>query len=303
MVWTYHQANGRLEQNGKPVAIGYSGAGKGVNDPAMQNVGFVGPIPRGKYAIGSPYDTKANGPHVMALTPLGHKALGRTDFLIHGDNKSQTASQGCIILAADIRRKISTSGDAVLEVVEGPTNLSGMAWWHANQANYANSSAIGDLAPGFRQNVEKFITALERAGAVVRPSATLRNRIRAHLMHYSYRLAKGKIKAAHIPAVKGCDIDWDHGIEVKSRRAAQEMVDLFDIVYQPSLTSLHIQGKAIDMSISWAGTITIRDGKRRDVELGGPQNGARNTVLHRIGASYGVHKLLSDAPHWSVNGH
>jgi hypothetical protein len=30
---------------------------------------------------------------------------------------------------------------------------------------------------------------------------------------------------------------------------------------------------------------------------------ALNPVLHKIGASYGVIKLLSDPPHWSSDGH
>ena len=33
------------------------------------------------------------------------------------------------------------------------SNLSGKAWWHANQAKYPNSAEVDDLDPGFRSKV------------------------------------------------------------------------------------------------------------------------------------------------------
>jgi hypothetical protein len=159
------------------------------------------------------------------------------------------------------------------------------------------------IAPGFREKVETFIAALRLAGAIVTSNATLRNKTRAHLMHYSFKLSKGRIKAKDVPAVDGCDIVWDHGEEKKSQKAAKEMVDLFRIVFQPSLTSLHISGLAIDMNISWTGTMKIVDGKGVTREIGAPANGSGNAALHKVGATYGVNKLLSDAPHWSSTGH
>lgn len=118
MHWTYSQSTGRLTRNGTTVATGYSGAGPGRNNPAAQATHNVGPIPRGTYSIGLPHDTHSHGPHVMALTPVGHNALGRDGFLIHGDNTRHDASTGCIILPRDIRNQISTSGDNTIEVVQ-----------------------------------------------------------------------------------------------------------------------------------------------------------------------------------------
>lgn len=181
--------------------------------------------------------------------------------------------------------------------------LSGAEWWHANQHKYPNSAAIGDLVATFGTKVEKFVAELRKAGAVVKVQATRRNSIRAYLMHYSFKLSNGQIKATNVPATPGCNINWVHPSEALSRRAAKEMVKLFDIVYEPSLKSLHIKGLAIDMSISWSGTIKVKDALGKVFELGAPQSGAKNTVLHRIGATYGVKKLVSDAPHWSSNGH
>ena len=122
MAWTYSQSTGQLRYNGKLVDTGYSGAGSsstsGRNNPAMQNVRFHGPIPQGTWSIGRAFDHKSKGPTVMALTPIGHDAFGRTGFLIHGDNqKTHAASEGCIILGPTARHQIDKSGDTSLTVV------------------------------------------------------------------------------------------------------------------------------------------------------------------------------------------
>ena len=121
-MWTYHQRSGRLLLNGALVGQGYSGDGpeftEGRNNPDMQGVRGKGPIPRGRYRIGPPIRSKNVGPHAMHLTPVGHDALGRSAFMIHGDDKEGDASRGCIILSRVLRTKISDSGDTDLEVVE-----------------------------------------------------------------------------------------------------------------------------------------------------------------------------------------
>ncbi len=181
--------------------------------------------------------------------------------------------------------------------------MSGAAWWHANQAKFPDNSAIADLAPGFRTKVENFLAALAKANATVRVAATRRNPVRGALMHWSFMLAKGKVKAKAVPAIPGCTIDWVHADEKASQKAAQEMVDLFQIAFQPSLTSLHFSGQAIDMRITWTGTLKITGADGIEVEIGTPLNGASNTDLHAVGKGYGVIKLLKDKPHWSINGH
>jgi hypothetical protein len=117
-MWIFHQATGRIEHNGTVVSQGYSGARTaGIN--LSQAVGFFGPIPRGPYAIGLSFSNKSPT-CVLSLTPMGHAALGRSGFLIHGDNidpsKAGTASDGCIILPLNIRTAIWNSGDRTLFV-------------------------------------------------------------------------------------------------------------------------------------------------------------------------------------------
>lgn len=115
---SYSQSTGRLTQDGELIAVGYSGAGPGRDSPELQAVHNVGPIPQGKYSIGPEFDAPVQGPCVMRLTPVGHDALGRTGFMIHGDNAAHDASTGCIVLPPEARHEIAASPDRELEVTE-----------------------------------------------------------------------------------------------------------------------------------------------------------------------------------------
>lgn len=118
-VWVYVQKTGKLyllDHLGAPrpkeaTATGYSGHGDGLNNPLKENVRNVGPIPAGKWKIGDKFDHPRIGPVTMSVTPDGHDALGRTEFLIHGDNKkmNMSASEGCIILDRKTREMIANS--------------------------------------------------------------------------------------------------------------------------------------------------------------------------------------------------
>jgi hypothetical protein len=122
MTFTYRQHDGELTHDGAFVGNGYSGHGEGRNNPAMQGVPRVGPIPVGRYRIGQAYPHPRLGPCVMNLDPLpGTDTLGRSLFRIHGDNARHDASEGCIILGPAIRRQVSETrdcGEDILEVVD-----------------------------------------------------------------------------------------------------------------------------------------------------------------------------------------
>lgn len=183
------------------------------------------------------------------------------------------------------------------------TNLSGTRWWRANQARYPNSRRLDDLEGDFGGKVTRFVNAIKEGGANVSVGSTLRNKIRAHLMHYSWRVANKDIAPDRVPQIAGLNIQWDHGNLDASRKAARQMVRLFNMAYIASTTSNHISGQAIDMTITWKGTLAVKVPGREQAEIvTGPRNGKKNRQLHRLGREFGIKKLLKDAPHWSHNG-
>ena len=115
------QSAGELRRAGKVVSRGYSGAGRGKNNPALQAAANIGPIPRGRWRIVSVGDSSNVGPFAIVLAPAPSTAtLGRSAFRIHGDSIAApgTASHGCIILPRAVREAIWRSGDRDLEVVQ-----------------------------------------------------------------------------------------------------------------------------------------------------------------------------------------
>ena len=82
---------------------GYAGKGTGRNNPDMQDVPFVGPLPRGPWVTGSPYDSPNTGRNTIPLTPTRTNTCPSTPrqcntFRMHGNNRTNDASEGCIIL-------------------------------------------------------------------------------------------------------------------------------------------------------------------------------------------------------------
>lgn len=126
-MWRYQISTGELTRDGEFVGTGYSGSGytaaDGRNNPAMVHIHGKGPIPPGLYQIEKPRDSETLGPCVMNLTPMpGTNDFGRSLFRIHGNNKANNASHGCIILGPSIRHLIAASvmaeTDSELEVLE-----------------------------------------------------------------------------------------------------------------------------------------------------------------------------------------
>jgi len=116
--FVYAQATGKFTLDGKELTTGYSGHGEGKNNPAMENVRGVGPIPAGLWRISKPREYKEMK-DCFDLEPIGHDAHGRTEFLIHGDSKTHPGSRsiGCIVLDQPTREKIAESGITLLRVV------------------------------------------------------------------------------------------------------------------------------------------------------------------------------------------
>lgn len=119
-MWVYKQTSGELSKDDKLVCKGYSGHGDGKNNPLMQYIRNVGPIPIGEYYLGEAYQHPRKGSLCMRVLPLRTVSThGRSGFLIHGDSIKNpgTASQGCIILSRSDRQKIASSEDRHLIVI------------------------------------------------------------------------------------------------------------------------------------------------------------------------------------------
>jgi hypothetical protein len=186
---------------------------------------------------------------------------------------------------------------------------SGLFWVTWANVHAQNSHDVEQLAEPFRSHAKAFVAALRQAGAVVHVTATRRSSRRAYLFHWSWKIALGKCKPSDATAMDGVDIQWDHGKDEDSKKGAQEMVDGFGLAVPPkstnapATTSNHIAGKAVDMDITWAGTIKVKDKTGADIQMTYNTNPNANTELHNVGATYGVKKLTTDAPHWSFDGH
>jgi Protein of unknown function (DUF2778) len=126
MSWLFVQRSGELFRDGSFVATCYSGRGVGCNNPELQNVHNVGPIPAGRWLIsGPPEDSPTHGLYVLHLFALpGTETFGRSGFLLHGDLigavGKQQASLGCIVANPAVRRAVWDSGDRDLLVVSEP---------------------------------------------------------------------------------------------------------------------------------------------------------------------------------------
>jgi hypothetical protein len=181
---------------------------------------------------------------------------------------------------------------------------SGRVW----VSRFPGSKSTDDLIDGFRQGVVAFVQAMSNGGANVRISATFRPPQRAYLMHHCWRIAREGADPRRIPSMPGVDIAWAHTDasgrfdEAASRRAARDMVAAYDMAHRAALRSRHTERRAIDMTISWSGTLNIADARGGAVAIGAPRGNA-NPRLHVVGRTYGVIKLATDPPHWSTDGH
>lgn len=177
--------------------------------------------------------------------------------------------------------------------------LSGPQW----VSRFPGSRSIFDLKPPFLDKISKFHQALADAGANIKINATYRPPERAFLMHFAFRIARKGFDARSVPPMAGVNIQWFHGNAAASKNAAEQMVRAYGIAFAPSLRSRHTEGLAIDMTVTWAGTLRIKDAGGAVKNIGAPANGNTNSALHNVGRTYGVVKLVSDPPHWSVDGH
>ena len=121
---TFHQSTGIIEKDGVVIGKGYAGNGRGKNNPSMQSVHGVGPIPVGFYTIGPAMDhPESVGKFAMHLEPdPGNGMYGRSGFYFHGpvsmdDPRFGEESHGCPVAMRPVRVMVDADPDRRLEVV------------------------------------------------------------------------------------------------------------------------------------------------------------------------------------------
>jgi hypothetical protein len=126
-MWKYEQKSGAIiRPDGTLLAVGYSGrVPDGVNNPEKQCERDVGPIPRGYYTIERPKNSSQKKYYMRLTSHPETDTCGRDEFQIHGDNRSHTASTGCIAISPRaLREEIWNSSDHVLRVVRDSVNVT-----------------------------------------------------------------------------------------------------------------------------------------------------------------------------------
>jgi hypothetical protein len=125
MAWKYFQRTGVLcDSQGCGKATGYAGGNcgknpEGKNNPEMQNIPDVGPLPRGTYTMLAPVPHPKLGPLAIPLKPdPSNEMFGRGGFYCHGDSIENpgNVSEGCIVMPLWIRAMLATSQDRVIVV-------------------------------------------------------------------------------------------------------------------------------------------------------------------------------------------
>jgi hypothetical protein len=256
--------------------------------------------------LGNPsLDGRGNQPVKIALMQSSQGAYGNQAvqrFLQRARSTPQAGNQ-----AVQRQEPAAAPADAPAAAPEAPADdrvLSGSAWC----AQFPTSTSVSDLEADFGGKVQKFIDALTAAGVPPSISATKRPAERAFLMHWSWRIVKENYDAQTIPARDGIKINWWHGDAEKSKKAAQDMVDTYQTgggKQAPSLTSRHIDAKAIDMTTNWAGDLKIKNADGTEVTITSEPRTGANPDLIKVGATYGVihfTNAANDVPHWSTDG-
>jgi hypothetical protein len=125
-IWLFESSTGKIfRPDGTLSGVGYAGGNcgrnpEGINNPKMQEVKSVGPLPSGFYTFGSLIEKHPRlGLYVFSLMPdAENNMFGRGDFYCHGDTKiPRQASEGCIVVDYNVRRDMHESQCQQIKVV------------------------------------------------------------------------------------------------------------------------------------------------------------------------------------------
>jgi hypothetical protein len=124
--WVFESSTGKMfRPDGSLAGTGYAGGNcgknpEGINNPKMQNVKLIGPLPEGFYTFGGLIACDPHlGLYVYPLMPDHDNIMfGRGGFYNHGDTKTpRCASEGCIVMSYAIRKEMHESPCQRLQVI------------------------------------------------------------------------------------------------------------------------------------------------------------------------------------------
>lgn len=122
-VLTFEQSSGAIrDEDGMLIGKGWAGHGDGKNNPAMQSVHDIGPLPQGLYDVGAWEEIHPGlGPWVAHLAQVEGETFGRSAFFIHGPAvdpaKYGQESKGCIVVPRQIRLLIKGMNPDQIRVI------------------------------------------------------------------------------------------------------------------------------------------------------------------------------------------
>jgi len=119
---TYSQSAGLITNNdGATVALGWAGHGQGLNNPIMEDVQAVGPLPRGLYRVGKWQNHPRLGPMCAPLTQIEGETFGRSGFWVHGPaidpRRTGQESEGCIVIPRPGRQAVHDLNPDQIQVI------------------------------------------------------------------------------------------------------------------------------------------------------------------------------------------
>lgn len=124
--WVFESSTGKMfRPDGSFAACGYAGGNlgknpEGINNPKMQNIADIGPLPEGFYTYGELIEEHPRlGLYVFELIPDAENEMyGRGGFYSHGDTEiPRRASEGCIVMPHATRVEMHESSCQRLRVV------------------------------------------------------------------------------------------------------------------------------------------------------------------------------------------
>lgn len=123
MTWVYSQSSGILTDNAGITGHTfqcYAGFGAGKNNPAMQNIPNIGPLPCGIYDQVELLLESDHGPYAIRLAPRPENVMfSRAGFMLHGDSieRPGCASHGCICRSPKPDRQIVWESQQPIQVI------------------------------------------------------------------------------------------------------------------------------------------------------------------------------------------